>query len=343
MRRRAALLVALLLAGCTYYPTIPDVGGIRIRPQNGRAVVRPAGLAVFVDLASTGKYGDTLVGASSDVAKTAALVVPGAPKATGVEIPGATTVSLAPEGAHIVLTDLTRPVKPGDVVLVTLLFERLGRIGVPARVESPARALQQTFARSAHVVRDRHRARGPPSLPPGSLEPRSSLTRRSRVMKRLVLGLATTCLVAALAAPAHADVRRAFLDSFQENPDIFSAARGDFTAIIARDETRIDFELNYENLEGGAPTVAHIHLGKRGVNGGVMVFLCGGGGMPACPAATSGQVVGTITPAHILSIAAQGTTAGALDEVIFALRRGHAYVNVHNATFPSGEIRGQVR
>jgi hypothetical protein len=132
-------------------------------------------------------------------------------------------------------------------------------------------------------------------------------------------------------------------DELPGNPDIFTTGNGDFTAIIARDGSKIDFELNYADLEGGKPIVAHIHLGKPGVNGGVMVFLCGGGGQPACPESASGTISGTILPANVLSITGQGTTAGILDEVMFALRRGHAYVNVHNATFPTGEIRGQVR
>jgi hypothetical protein len=165
-------------------------------------------------------------------------------------------------------------------------------------------------------------------------------------MKRFIMVVAAAGVLTGLAAPAQADVRRAFLDSFQENPDVFTTGTGDFTAIIARDESKIDFEVNYANLEGGAPAVAHIHLGKRGVNGGIMAFLCGGGGQPACPLTTSGTFTGTILPANVLAITGppnQGTTAGILDEVIFALRRGHAYVNVHNATFPQGEIRGQVR
>jgi len=162
-------------------------------------------------------------------------------------------------------------------------------------------------------------------------------------MKRLMIGVAVASVLVSLAVPAQADVRRAFLTSFQENPDISSPGHGDFTAIIARDDSHLDFELNYADLEGGAPAVAHIHLGKPGVNGGVMVFLCGGGGKPACPATTSGTVTGTIVPADVIGIPAQGVAAGTLDEVLFAMRRGHAYVNVHNATFPSGEIRGQVR
>ena len=138
MRRAApaALLAALLLAGCTYYPTIPDIGGIRIRPQNGRAVQQPAGLAVYMDLASTGKHGDTILGAQSDIARRASLVAPpGDQPVTRLEVPGDSFVRLSPDGAHIVLSELTRPVRPGETVLVTVLFERLGRIGVTTHVE----------------------------------------------------------------------------------------------------------------------------------------------------------------------------------------------------------------
>ena len=138
MRRPAApavLLLALAIAGCVYYPTIPDIGGIRIRPQNGRAVLQPPGLVVFADLASTGKYGDALVGATCDFANRASIVVPPGQPAGRVEVPGETVVILRPGGPHIVLTELTRDVRPGETVLVTLLFEKVGRIGVPTRVE----------------------------------------------------------------------------------------------------------------------------------------------------------------------------------------------------------------
>ena len=137
MRRRAAALVllALLSGGCVYYPTIQDLGGIRIRPQNGRAVAHPSGLALYMDLDSTGAYGDALVGASADIARSAALVVPAGAPPNRIDVPGATMVHLTPQGPHIVLSELTRAVASGEVVLVTLLFEKVGRIGVPARVE----------------------------------------------------------------------------------------------------------------------------------------------------------------------------------------------------------------
>jgi copper(I)-binding protein len=135
MRRGAALALLLpLLAGCVYYPTIEDTGGVRIRPQNGRAVRKGGALAVYVDLASTGKFGDALVAVTAPVGKGEIVDAAGAPL-TRLEVPGATTVPLTAQGAHVRLTDLTRAVAPGDVIVVTLVFEKSGHIGVVTRVE----------------------------------------------------------------------------------------------------------------------------------------------------------------------------------------------------------------
>lgn len=92
---------------------------------------------------------------------------------------------------------------------------------------------------------------------------------------------------------------------------------------------------------------AHIHLGRRGVNGGIMVFLCsnlgnGPAGTPACPT-PAGTVTGTLTAASVVGPAAQGIVAGEFAEVINAIRNGAAYVNIHTQAFPSGEIRDQVK
>ena len=138
MRRRAAALalLALLCGGCVYYPTVQDIGGIRIRPQNGRAVRHASGLAVYMDLDSTGKFADAVIGATTDFSRTTTLVVPaGQQPPDRILVPGATLVYLTPQGPHIILSDLTRTVSSGEVVIVTLLFEKAGRIGVPTRVE----------------------------------------------------------------------------------------------------------------------------------------------------------------------------------------------------------------
>jgi copper(I)-binding protein len=135
MVRRAALAaLTLLLAGCVYYPTIMDAGGTRIRPEKGRAVLDGAGARVYFDLNSTGKYGDVILSVVSPVAKQAQ-VVNGAAPVTRMEIPGTSTVKFAPDGPHVVLSDLLRPLAKGETFIVTLEFEKSGGIGVVTVVE----------------------------------------------------------------------------------------------------------------------------------------------------------------------------------------------------------------
>jgi CHRD domain len=74
-----------------------------------------------------------------------------------------------------------------------------------------------------------------------------------------------------------------------------------------------------------------------------MIFLCGGGGQPACPAATSGTITGTITAANVIGPTTQGITPGDLDSALEEVREGLAYANMHTTSFGGGEIRGQVR
>ncbi len=129
------------------------------------------------------------------------------------------------------------------------------------------------------------------------------------------------------------------LDGYQETPSISTAGRGDFRAEV--DGTTIRFRLRYEGLEGGAVAAAHLHLGQQHVAGAVIAFLCGGGGKPACPA--SGTVEGTIVAADVIGPSAQGIAAGQYDELVRGVKAGAVYANVHTATYPAGEIRGQVR
>jgi hypothetical protein len=74
-----------------------------------------------------------------------------------------------------------------------------------------------------------------------------------------------------------------------------------------------------------------------------MIFLCGGGGQPNCPAATSATFTGTITAANVTGPGAQGIDAGDLASALEAVRDGISYANIHSTKFPAGELRGQVR
>lgn len=86
---------------------------------------------------------------------------------------------------------------------------------------------------------------------------------------------------------------------------------------------------------------SHIHFAQRGVPGSVIVFLCGGGGKPACPSA-GGTVTGTITAADVIARPNQNVSGGDFAGLVRILRSGDAYVNVHTVNFLGGEIRGQI-
>jgi hypothetical protein len=166
---------------------------------------------------------------------------------------------------------------------------------------------------------------------------------RRRTTQAVAAGAIAILLGAAGVTVAGADDDdgvQARLKGFEEVPAVSTAASGKFEAEIDRAAQRIDYELSYSDLE--APVLfAHIHLGQRTANGGVSVFLCGGGDKPPCPL-TSGTVEGTIDPADVIGPASQGIAAGEFDELVRAIRAGVTYANVHSTKFPGGEIRGQI-
>jgi hypothetical protein len=165
---------------------------------------------------------------------------------------------------------------------------------------------------------------------------------RRLVAGSVVLAAALTgSLVFAVAASGnHRSSPRTFsagLNGYQEIPSISTLGGGQLTLRV--NGGSVQYRLAYRNLEGTAQQ-AHIHLGRRESNGGVIAFLCGGGNKPACPA--SGAITGTITAADIQPIPAQGIAAGELAELVRAIRASATYANVHTTSFASGEIRGQI-
>lgn len=134
------------------------------------------------------------------------------------------------------------------------------------------------------------------------------------------------------------------LSGFQEVPALSTTGEGTFRARLSADGTSIRYRLEYGGLTSTV-SQAHIHFGQSGVNGGISAFLCtnlgnGPAGTQACPEA--GTVTGTIVAADVVGPAAQGIAAGELEELVSAIRAGVAYANVHTATFPGGEVRGQL-
>jgi hypothetical protein len=156
-------------------------------------------------------------------------------------------------------------------------------------------------------------------------------------MKKLVLSLMP--LMAAL--PLAAQNFRATLDGYAEAPAVSTPGKGAFRATLNADGTSLAYELEYSGLRAGA-SAAHVHFGREATNGGVLFWLCGGGGKPACPG-VGGSVSGTIVTGDIQAIAGQGIAAGDFAAALAAMRAGATYVNVHTSLFPGGEIRGQIR
>jgi hypothetical protein len=129
---------------------------------------------------------------------------------------------------------------------------------------------------------------------------------------------------------------------YHETPALSSTGSGDFVAEIDDEKEVISFVFTYSGLEGGSSLFAHIHVGQRGVAGGVSAFLCGGNTKPLpCPN-VEGTVTGTITPADVIGPNGQGVEPGSWAELVRAMRAGVTYANIHTTRWPGGEIRGQI-
>ncbi len=99
-----------------------------------------------------------------------------------------------------------------------------------------------------------------------------------------------------------------------------AAATGRFTGTAVEqenDRARLTWRLTFSKLSGRA-LAAHIHIGRPGKAGVVMVGLCG-------PCRNGQRGAATVSHAQLATI-----------------RAGRAYVNIHTAKNGAGEIRGQL-
>ncbi|HEX6701633.1 MAG TPA: CHRD domain-containing protein [Gaiellaceae bacterium] len=146
-------------------------------------------------------------------------------------------------------------------------------------------------------------------------------------MKKLVLALAVAALGAMLAVSiglgatrSGTKILKAKLTAGQEVPKpkgVPAGATGAFTGKLVGN--KLTWKLTFKGLSGRA-MAAHIHMGKPGKAGNVIVVLC----PPRCVSGRSG-------------------TAIVKKDVRDAIEHNLTYVNVHTAKNPGGEIRGQVK
>lgn len=126
------------------------------------------------------------------------------------------------------------------------------------------------------------------------------------------------------------------LTSADEVPARPTGANG--TAQFIVEGNQITYAIEVDDIT--AITFSHIHaLGAPGVNAPVRLFL-----YPPAAGTTPPQV--TVTDKHILvqaTVDSSSVNGITFEELLNAMRTGNAYVNVHTAQFPSGEMRGQIR
>lgn len=142
-----------------------------------------------------------------------------------------------------------------------------------------------------------------------------------------VLALTIGGLLSATAASAAgSSVLTAKLTGAHEVPAVASGGWGAARVVVQDAGSSIFYQVSYGGLSG-AVVAAHIHLGAIGANGPVALPLAVG------PSPFSG----TLTAENFTG--ANGLTFAAAVE---AIQTGGAYINLHTAAHPAGELRGQL-
>ena len=124
---------------------------------------------------------------------------------------------------------------------------------------------------------------------------------------------------------------QAGLSGRNEVPPVSTLARGRARFLLRGDETRLGFSLDLTDIQEA--TDGHIHCGLAGETGPVGATLFSGASFSG-----RGRFSGRITAPD----AGNGCGWAELADLVYAVRIGHAYVNVHTVVYPGGEIRGQV-
>jgi hypothetical protein len=149
------------------------------------------------------------------------------------------------------------------------------------------------------------------------------------ISSTLLLGTISTISTNVFAAKFSAT-----LSGNNEVPPVNTKATGAATYRTAANETVIKYKVNITGFSDA--TGAHIHTGKAGANGDVIVDLLKDS--KKNPTKIGMAIRGNITNSDLTG-PMQGKT---LSDLISAINSGDTYTNVHTAGHPDGEIRGQI-
>jgi hypothetical protein len=136
------LLLVLGQAGLAW-PHSHEKGDIQVRHPWSRATAPGAKVAVgYMEIRNTGAQPDRLIAASTPVAKRVEMHVTQREgeimrmrQVKDFEIPARERITLRPGGSHLMLVDITRPLKKGERFPVTLRFERAGELQIEVEVQ----------------------------------------------------------------------------------------------------------------------------------------------------------------------------------------------------------------
>jgi hypothetical protein len=121
----------------------------------------------------------------------------------------------------------------------------------------------------------------------------------------------------------------ATLSGQEEVPPTNSQATGMAEFTVTGDS--VEYTVNASGMQG--VTAGHIHSGKQGENGPVVVTL-----FKNDTPTNEVSETGSVTPDKL-----EGPMAGKqLTDLASAMNNGDTYVNVHTEQNPDGEIRGQI-
>ena len=121
------------------------------------------------------------------------------------------------------------------------------------------------------------------------------------------------------------------LSGQEEVPPVQTTASG--MAWFKPMQDKVWFKVNVTDMQG--VTQAHIHAGKVGENGPVVVTLY--------KSDTPQPINGKLAYGNITANLLEGPMKGKqLSDLATAMSNGSTYVNVHTEKHPNGEIRGQI-
>ncbi|HYA87186.1 MAG TPA: CHRD domain-containing protein [Nitrospirota bacterium] len=134
---------------------------------------------------------------------------------------------------------------------------------------------------------------------------------------------------------SHLGVFKAKLTGKEEIPATETKATGEAAFKLSEDGAKIFYNLKLQDIEN--VNAAHIHIGKRGGEGSVVVGLFAG-------PTKEGKFSGVLARGAITELKLVGPLAGkTISDLVALLKSGEAYVNVHTDRYPTGEIRGQIK